>query len=89
MPGVHTHRHTHMELPHQHSFSAVEALANGSVNPIDISNGNFLGEDHSVSSVDQDDEMGNFHVPHGLCTTNFLLFLISHFLPPSSPADNH
>ncbi|KFY11627.1 hypothetical protein V491_07123, partial [Pseudogymnoascus sp. VKM F-3775] len=58
--------HTHMQHPHQHSFSTVEALANGNVNPIDISNGsaNFLGEDHSVSSVDQDDEMGNFHVPH-------------------------
>jgi hypothetical protein len=64
-----------MQHPHQHSFSAVEALANGSVNPIDISNGNgnFLGEDHSVSSVDQDEEMGNFHVPHGLCTTRIFL----------------
>jgi hypothetical protein len=71
-----------MQHPHQHSFSTVEALANGSVNPIDISNGNFVGEDHSVSSVDQDDEMGNFHVPHGLCTTHFFYFsLIFIFLP--------
>lgn len=70
-----------MQHPHQHSFSTVEALANGNVNPIDISNGsaNFLSEDHSVSSVDQDDEMGNFHVPHGLCRTHFLFFLIFSF----------
>lgn len=67
-----------MQHPHQHSFSTVEALANGSVNPIDISNGgaNFLGEDHSVSSVDQDDEMGSFHVPHSLCRIHFLFSLI-------------
>ncbi|ELR02370.1 hypothetical protein VC83_07759 [Pseudogymnoascus destructans] len=67
-PTMAVHTHTHMQHPHHHPFSTAEALANGSVNPIDISNGNgnFLGEDHSVSSVDQDDEMGNFHVPHGL-----------------------
>ncbi|KFZ19019.1 hypothetical protein V502_03874, partial [Pseudogymnoascus sp. VKM F-4520 (FW-2644)] len=58
-PQGHTHVHSY-----QHSFSAVEALANGSVNPVDILHSNFLSESHSVSSVDQDDEMGNYHVPH-------------------------
>jgi hypothetical protein len=70
--------HAHMQH-HQHSFSAAEALANGSVNPVDISHGNFLSESHSVSSVDQDEEMGNYHVPHNLCMTRLFLSLFLTF----------
>lgn len=59
----------HIHLHHHHSFSAAEALANSSVNPVNISHGYFLNESHSVSSAGQDDEMARFHVPDHLCTT--------------------
>lgn len=46
-------------------MSAAEAIASGSVNPIDISNN--ASSSHSVSSSNDQDDDAALHIPHPLC----------------------
>jgi hypothetical protein len=52
-----------------HGLSGADALANGSVNPIDISNPVFRRSSESSGSVNDDEDHHGLqqHVPHALC----------------------
>jgi hypothetical protein len=56
---------------HQHQrasgLSITDALANGSINPIDITNPVFRRSSESSGSMNDDDDQFQHHVPHALC----------------------